>query len=121
MYAEDLDIGWRLHRAGWPTAYVPSAHVAHVVSAATTQAFGEEREERAQARSYAWMLRRRGVVSLRAGALLNVAGAAARHAVYRVAARIRPGRYSAARDSAARWARIHRTGLQPADRLRELR
>ena len=28
MYAEDLDLGWRLARAGWHTRYEPSARVA---------------------------------------------------------------------------------------------
>ncbi len=41
MYAEDLDIGWRLARAGWATRYVPGAHVEHESSASTEQAWGE--------------------------------------------------------------------------------
>lgn len=30
MYVEDLDICWRLHRAGWRVTYLPSAKVTHV-------------------------------------------------------------------------------------------
>ena len=30
MYAEDLDLCWRAHRAGWTVAYEPSAVVVHV-------------------------------------------------------------------------------------------
>ena len=30
MYVEDLDICWRLHRAGWRVQYLPSASVTHV-------------------------------------------------------------------------------------------
>ena len=43
MYAEDLDLGWRIARAGCTTHYVPSARVLHHASAATTQAWGDER------------------------------------------------------------------------------
>ncbi|MCW3011198.1 MAG: glycosyl transferase, family 2, partial [Solirubrobacterales bacterium] len=35
LYAEDLDLGWRLARAGRPRRYVPGARVRHEVSAAT--------------------------------------------------------------------------------------
>jgi GT2 family glycosyltransferase len=111
MYAEDLDLGWRLAQAGWPTVYVPSAHVTHAVAAATSQAFGDERVARAQARTYAWMLRRRGVVRTRAAALINLAGAAARATFSR----------GPARAAARRWVTIHRSGLGSADELRRLR
>ena len=35
LYAEDLDLGWRLRRAGWATRYVPEAVVEHEAAAAT--------------------------------------------------------------------------------------
>jgi N-acetylglucosaminyl-diphospho-decaprenol L-rhamnosyltransferase len=78
MYAEDLDLGWRAARAGYTTRYVPSARVLHHVSAATTQAWGDERTLRWLRSTYAWMLRRRGLVRTRATAAINVAGAYAR-------------------------------------------
>jgi N-acetylglucosaminyl-diphospho-decaprenol L-rhamnosyltransferase len=37
MYAEDLDLGWRLHEAGWATRFEPRAVVDHHHAAATTQ------------------------------------------------------------------------------------
>jgi GT2 family glycosyltransferase len=111
MYAEDLDLGWRLARAGRPTVYVPGAHVRHEVAAATTQKFGDDRAFRAQARAYAWMLRRRGLGRTRAAAVLNIAGAGARAALSR----------GPARAAARRWVTIHRSGLLPADELRRLR
>src|SRR5581483_2913353 len=40
MYAEDLDLGWRLHDAGWSTRYEPAARVLHADGAATAVAFG---------------------------------------------------------------------------------
>lgn len=78
MYAEDLDLGWRAARAGWTTHYVPSARVLHHASAATTQAWGDERTLRWLRSTYAWMLRRRGLVRTRVTAAINVAGAYAR-------------------------------------------
>jgi N-acetylglucosaminyl-diphospho-decaprenol L-rhamnosyltransferase len=92
LFAEDLDLGWRLARAGWTTRYEPSAVVHHHESAATGVAFGDARTERTQAATYAWLRRRRGRAVAATVAALNVAGAAAR------------------RDR--RWAGIHaRTGL----------
>jgi N-acetylglucosaminyl-diphospho-decaprenol L-rhamnosyltransferase len=78
MYAEDLDLGWRVARAGYTTRYVPSARVLHHASAATTQAWGDERTLRWLRSTYAWMLRRRGVARTRVTAAINVAGAYAR-------------------------------------------
>jgi N-acetylglucosaminyl-diphospho-decaprenol L-rhamnosyltransferase len=78
MYAEDLDLGWRVARAGYTTHYVPSARVLHHASAATTQAWGDERTLRWLRSTYAWLFRRRGLARTRATALVNVAGAYAR-------------------------------------------
>jgi N-acetylglucosaminyl-diphospho-decaprenol L-rhamnosyltransferase len=78
MYAEDLDLGWRVARAGYTTHYVPSARVLHHASAATTQAWGDERTLRWLRSTYGWMLRRRGLFRTRTAALINVAGAYAR-------------------------------------------
>jgi N-acetylglucosaminyl-diphospho-decaprenol L-rhamnosyltransferase len=121
MYAEDLDLAWRLSRRGWRTLYVPSAHVRHEVSAATAQAFGDERGARAQARTYAWMLRRRGIAVTRIAAAINVAGAGGRAALLTLPARLWPERYSWRRDLWRRWMHEHRAGFLPASRLRELR
>jgi N-acetylglucosaminyl-diphospho-decaprenol L-rhamnosyltransferase len=112
LYAEDLDLGWRLHRAAWPTRYVPSAHVRHEVSAATAQAFGDARVERAQAATYVWLARRRGPLRPRAAAATSVAGALARLAWLTPAARIAPERFAGRRAAVRRWVGIHRrTGL----------
>lgn len=57
LYAEDVDLCWRLARAGWRTRYEPAARVTHAVSAATAQAWtaDEDRDRRKQAMTYAWM------------------------------------------------------------------
>jgi GT2 family glycosyltransferase len=122
MYAEDLDLGWRLRRAGWRTRYVPDAVVHHHESAATTQAWGDERTARWQAATYAWMLRRRGALRTRAAAGMNVAGAAGRAAWMTPLARRRPARWGWRREANVAWARLHaRTGFGAAPRLPDQR
>jgi GT2 family glycosyltransferase len=102
MYAEDLDLGWRLARAGWRTRYVPSARVQHASGAATTQAWAGEEVERWLQASYAWQRRRRGPARALAFGAANLAGAAARWAVG-----ARPGR-----ETWAGWVRAHRAALR---------
>jgi N-acetylglucosaminyl-diphospho-decaprenol L-rhamnosyltransferase len=110
MYAEDVEIGWRLAKAGRPTRYVPDARVQHESSASTLQAFGAERERtrRWQRNTYAWMLRRRGWTRTRAVAAVNVAGAGARWAASAVRGR------TDERATYAFWARAHASGLRRA-------
>ena len=83
MYAEDLDLGWRLREAGWTTRYVPDARVLHEEAASTTAAFGEERTERWQRSTYAWIAARRGTGRARAVAAVNVSSCRARAAIAR--------------------------------------
>jgi GT2 family glycosyltransferase len=111
LYAEDLDICWRLARAGWSTRYEPAAVVHHAVSAATARAWGDDRDVRAQACAYAWMARRLGPARARLVAGLNVAGVLARWAPLAVAAGLDPGRYAPARDRHRGYLRMHATGL----------
>ncbi|MEA2482886.1 MAG: hypothetical protein QOC55_833 [Thermoleophilaceae bacterium] len=118
MYAEDLDIGWRLHQAGWATRYEPAAHVLHESSASTDQAWGEGgKVERWQRSTYAWMLRRMGPFQTRSGALIQVAGQALRFAAFAAAARVAPSRFARRRDAARWWMRLHRAGLAPRHEL----
>ena len=118
MYAEDVDLGWRLARAGWRVRYVPGAVVVHDHSASTRAAFGEERVLRWQRATYAWMLRRRGLLRTRAVAWLNIAGAAARARFYGALARRDGRRWGEQATDAAAWAGIHRTaGLETPDAL----
>ncbi len=57
LYAEDVDVCWRMSRAGWRTRYEPAARVTHAVSAATAQAWSDDggREDRKQRATYGWM------------------------------------------------------------------
>jgi GT2 family glycosyltransferase len=113
LYAEDLDICWRLDRAGWTTRYEPHATAEHAISAATrAAAWGTEREVRAQGSAYAWMARRQGRRAARFCAAVNVGGAVCRWAPLAVAARRDPGRYADARDRHRGYVRMHATGLR---------
>jgi GT2 family glycosyltransferase len=118
MYAEDLDLGWRLSRAGWSTRYQPDAVVDHSSGAAAQQVWGDSgRTERWQRATYAWMLSRRGAVRTRAFAAIQIAGQAVRLALLAPAARIAPGRWGRSRDAARWWIGIHRSGLAPRSEL----
>jgi N-acetylglucosaminyl-diphospho-decaprenol L-rhamnosyltransferase len=114
LFAEDLDLGWRLRRAGWATRYEPRARVLHARSVATDDAFGAERTDRWMLATYAWIVRRRGLVTARLVAVLNVAGALARAVVKRDRAQRRAN---------LGWARAHaRAGLRTGRHaLREVR
>ena len=117
MYAEDIDIAWRLRAAGYSTAYEPSARVRHAGSAAAVQAFGEERSARHIRAAYRWMARRRGLLRTRAFALVNTCGSAVRWLF------AQPGRLLGFSGSAERGAmyrsyvKLHRQGLASRRRL----
>jgi GT2 family glycosyltransferase len=111
MYAEDLDLSWRLSHAGWRTWFEPAATVRHADAAATSQAWGTDRTEQWMWSTYAWMLRRRGLAVVRATAVVNVLGAAARAAALSPRARRDPERYGYRRARMLEWARLHRIGL----------
>jgi N-acetylglucosaminyl-diphospho-decaprenol L-rhamnosyltransferase len=78
MYAEDLDLGWRLRVAGWSTRYEPAARVRHEAGAATGQAFGPAPAARFMTETYAVLARRRGRARALLTASLNLLGAALR-------------------------------------------
>ncbi len=113
LHAEDLDLAWRLDRAGWRTWYEPSAVVRHAGSVSARKAFGSKVEARFMAASYAWMARRRGDLVARTVALVNLAGSGLRALALRPAAKLRPERYGGRREAHMRWARIHARALRP--------
>ena len=78
MYAEDVDLQWRLGRLGWRTRYAPEARVQHESGAAAGAAFGEQRTGRFMAATYEMLRRRRGPARMWATAAINIAGAAVR-------------------------------------------
>ena len=119
MYAEDLDLGWRLHNAGWATRYEPSAYVEHESAASTTQLFGPELAPHWQRSTYGCIARRRGGAYARAVALLNLLGAILRwgRLVFRAAS---DPELAGSRDAHGRWVLVHLRALSPRVELAEL-
>jgi N-acetylglucosaminyl-diphospho-decaprenol L-rhamnosyltransferase len=119
MYAEDLDLCWRLHRAGWIVRFEPAAVVRHVQGPAAAQAFGDESDQAARwmASTYGWVARRRGVRVAWALALLNLADAATRLAVTTMGQPLSRRDLAPARLRARRGLRLHSLGLRPAAEL----
>jgi GT2 family glycosyltransferase len=111
LYAEDLDLGWRMAAAGWRTWFETSATVRHQGGAATSQLWGEDQDVRWQRSTYAWMLRRRGLAITRAVALVNTLGAGARALIWTVPARLGDGRRADRERSLRRWTRLHGQNL----------
>jgi N-acetylglucosaminyl-diphospho-decaprenol L-rhamnosyltransferase len=114
MYAEDLDLGWRLAEAGWTTLYEPAARVHHAVSAATEVAFGDEKTERWIEASYETIARRRGLTRASAVGALNAAGSAVRWAALAPLQAVAPKRYRESRERARWWAGLHAHGIRTA-------
>lgn len=121
MYAEDLDLGWRLRGAGWATRYEPRALVDHESAAATTQLFGPELPPHWQRSTYGFIARRRGVAYVWAVALLGFAGAVARWATVLPRSVARPDLYAGERRAHARWALLHLRALRGRSSLEALR
>jgi N-acetylglucosaminyl-diphospho-decaprenol L-rhamnosyltransferase len=96
MYAEDLDLCWRLAQAGWATRYVPTAVAHHHHAAAAVKAFGgdSERRRREIVATYRWLAQRRGVANAWAVAVVNLAGAVAEVVVFSLLAAAQPSRYA---------------------------
>jgi len=103
MYAEDLDLGWRLRQHGWSTRYVPEARVQHVEAAATDQAYGAAKTARWQRATYDWIAKTHGSGTATALALINTLGAAARV--------LKPGSSRAERKANLKWVRLHASPL----------
>jgi N-acetylglucosaminyl-diphospho-decaprenol L-rhamnosyltransferase len=123
MYAEDLDLGWKLREQGWATRYEPRALVDHESAAATTKAFGGEEEimARWQRSTYGWIARRRGPVRARLVAAMNFAGCALRYLALTPASWVAPRRWRERRRALGRWTLVHAAGMAGRDELESLR
>jgi N-acetylglucosaminyl-diphospho-decaprenol L-rhamnosyltransferase len=111
MYAEDLDLGWRLRDAAYRTRYVPGATIGHVAAAATQAAFGDERRRRRRymAATYRVIARRNGPARARVTAVVNALGAAGRLAWLVPLGLLDRSRRAQARDTAD-WLIVHLRG-----------
>jgi N-acetylglucosaminyl-diphospho-decaprenol L-rhamnosyltransferase len=123
MYAEDLDLGWRLRQAGWATRYEPRALVDHESAASTRQAFGDDEGIRArwQRSTYGWIARRRSPAHARMVALMNLAGSGLRYLALTPAALAWPRRWRERRRALGRWTLVHVAGLGRRKTLEDLR
>lgn len=74
MYAEDLDLCWRLHQEGWEVHLAPDARVVHEGAASAGPAFGPARRARWLAASYDWHREVHGAWAARTLAVLNLVG-----------------------------------------------
>jgi N-acetylglucosaminyl-diphospho-decaprenol L-rhamnosyltransferase len=120
MYAEDLDLGWRLYQQGWATRYEPRAAVEHESAASTSQLFGPELAPHWQRSTYGCIARRRGLGYARVVALFNLLGATWRWA--RVALQAASQReLRGLRQAHWRWVLVHLKALDPRADLQELR
>jgi len=111
MYAEDLDLGWRMAAAGWRTWFEASASVSHHGAAAASLLWGDDRDVRWQRSTYAWMLRRRGLAMTRTVALVNTLGAGTRAAIWALPARLRDGEWASRERALRRWTKLHGSNL----------
>jgi N-acetylglucosaminyl-diphospho-decaprenol L-rhamnosyltransferase len=121
MYAEDVDLGWRLRRAGWTARFEPQAHVHHSESASTRQAWGEQRHTRWHASTYAWLVRRRGPAFAHTIAAVNVAGFLLRAAILSPLALAGSGRARRGWRFGMEAARAHSVGLRSSSALLRVR
>ena len=110
MSAEDLDLGWRMRRAGWATRYVPSAEALHDESAATSTVWGADLPLHWQRCAYAWMARRMGRGRTALVGLLNLGGSGARYLVLLARAGLRPDDGLRA---LGRWTLVHAYAFAP--------
>lgn len=116
MYAEDIDLCWRMAEAGWLTRYEPTASVLHYGSAATSAAFGAERLERHLAAAFIWQRRRRGRLAAWLALIANLAGARLRWAL-NVPFSVLSAPARRRRESYGVWARAHLRVARDAERL----
>lgn len=92
------------------TRYEPWATVSHASAAATGPAFGAGRRRRAMAATYEVIARRRGPVSARMTAAVNLVGTAARVGWMAPTVLVAAGRRDTVRDTWG-WLAAHREGL----------
>jgi GT2 family glycosyltransferase len=112
LYAEDMDLCWRMGRQGSTTRYIPQARVRHWDNAATRPAFGDRFADQWMGATYSWMVRRQGIVRTWLTAGARGAEAGLRAALLSALERRRPGRYTERRDEALAQVRVAKLGLR---------
>ena len=104
MFAEDMDLCWRLRRVGWSTVFAPTAVVRHAGGAATDLAFGRDETTALKLGAlYAWLDQRRGRAVAVMFAVVNLAGALARYTLASLIRIISPSRGNSRAEAARSW------------------
>jgi GT2 family glycosyltransferase len=93
MYAEDLELCWRLHEAGWRVRLEGDIAVPHVGNASGAQAWGNERTVRWLVPTYQWYEHARGEAATRRWATVNVVCLRWCRLKWRALARLSPRRF----------------------------
>lgn len=88
MYAEDLDLCWRLRHDGWTVELAGDIAVPHIGNAAGSQHWGSAREARVWAATYDWYADAMGPARARMYAALNAAGAYGKGFTHRLRGRL---------------------------------
>lgn len=118
LYAEDLDLAWRLGRRGWRTHYEPRAVVYHEESAAAAKVWGDGLPAKWLEATYASIGRRRGLGRARSLAAFNIAMSGVEWGLYSLLATMSPApRWRDGKLRARRGIRLHRLGLRRRDTL----
>jgi GT2 family glycosyltransferase len=118
LYAEDLDLAWRLSRAGWRTRYEPRAIVRHEESAATRAVWGDALTAKWLGATYSWVARRQGMARVRWLAGFNVAMSSIEWILYSMLARVSPSpRWPEKKARARAGIGLHRLGLRRREEL----
>src|SRR5258706_293331 len=86
MYAEDIELCWRIHRDGWDVRLEADIEVPHIGNAAGAQAWGWKRARRFWAASYDFDALAHSRSHARAWAAVNLAATTAHLAANRVGA-----------------------------------
>ncbi|MGI8413548.1 MAG: glycosyltransferase family 2 protein [Solirubrobacteraceae bacterium] len=116
MYAEDLDLAWRMGQLDWTTRYEPRALVCHESSAATRAAFGDQQMSRFLGATYAMLLRRRGALRMWSTAAINIVGAGCRVA-WMTPLALLCRRWRAPSADNRRWLKAHLQALRSSSTL----
>ncbi len=118
LYAEDLDLAWRLSRSGWKTRYEPRATVHHEESAATRAVWGDALTAKWLGATYSWVARRQGMAKVRSLAGFNVAMSVIELILYSLLARASSSpRWPRSKARARAGVGLHRLGLRPREEL----
>lgn len=112
MYAEDMDICWRLAQGGWSTRYVAEVSIRHIGEASIGIAFGDRSQTLKLAAYYAWLEARFGRFVMLADACAEFLGVLMRQAILWILHRLWPRRWSEAYHRMARWRAMNREALR---------